>query len=71
MNVSSVASAVSSLKAAETASQVQFAVAAKSLNQQKAEGQAVVQLIQGAQENLDQSIANVSDAIGGLLDVAG
>ncbi len=71
MNVSSVASAASSLKAAETASQVQFAVAAKSLNHQRAQGDAVVQLIQGAQENLDQSIANVSNAIGGLLDVAG
>ena len=71
MNVSSVASAVTSLKAAETASQIQFAVAAKSLNQQKAQGQAVVQLIQSASANVDQSIANVSEAIGGLLDVAG
>ncbi|HPF37453.1 MAG TPA: putative motility protein [Phycisphaerae bacterium] len=71
MNVSSVASAVSSLKAVQTASQVQFAVAAKSLDQQKATGDAVVRLIQSASDNLDQSIANVSDAIGGLLDVAG
>ncbi|MCB9851612.1 MAG: putative motility protein [Phycisphaerales bacterium] len=71
MNVSSVASAVTSLKAAETASQIQFAVAAKSLNQQKAQGAAVVKLIQSASENLDASIAGVSDAVGSLLDVAG
>lgn len=71
MNVSSVASAVTSLKAAETASQIQFAVAAKSLDQQKAQGAAVVKLIQGASANVDASVAAVSDAIGGLLDVAG
>lgn len=71
MNVSSVASAVTSLKAAQTTSQIQFAVAAKFLDQQRAQGESVVQLIQSASQNLDESLANVSQAIGGLLDVAG
>lgn len=71
MNVASVASAVTSLKAAQTTSQIQFAVAAKFLDQQKAQGDAVVKLIQSASDNLDASVANVSQAIGGLLDVAG
>lgn len=71
MNVSSVAAAVTSFKAAENAAQVQFAIAAKALDQQRGQGDAVVKLIQSAQANLDESIANLSEAIGGTLDVRG
>ena len=71
MNVSSVASAAVALKSAQTTSQIQFAVAAKFLDQQKSQGAAVVKLIDSASQNLDKSIANLSQALGGLLDVAG
>lgn len=69
MNVASIASAAVSFRAAESAAKVQFAVAAKALDQQRAAGDAVVQLLRSAQSNVDTSIANLAQAIGGALDI--
>lgn len=69
MNVSSVAAAAVSLKSAETAFQTQVAVAGKLLDNQRAQGDAVIQLLQAATENIDAASNNLIAAVGGNLDV--
>jgi len=71
MNVSSVASAVTSMKFAETIARVQYAVAAKILDQQRDHGDTVIQLIESANSNFEASVADLDAALGGALDVQG
>ncbi len=69
MNVSSVASAAVSLKSAETAFQAQVAVAGKLIDNQRTQGDAVVQLLEAASENLETASQDLLAAVGGNLDV--
>ncbi len=69
MNVASVANAAVSLKSAETAFQAQVAVAGKLIDSQRAQGDAVVQLLEAASENLETASQDLLAAVGGNLDV--
>jgi len=69
MNVASVASAAVSLKSAETAFQTQVAVAGKLLDNQRTQGDAVVQLLQAATDNLESASQDLLTAVGGSLDI--
>ena len=69
MNVSSVAAAAVSLKSAETAFQTQVAVAGKLLENQRTQGDAVVQLLQAATDNLETASSDLLKAVGGNLDI--
>jgi len=69
MNVASVASAAVSLKSAETAFQAQVAVAGKLLDNQRTQGDAVVQLLQAATDNLESASQDLLSAVGGNLDI--
>jgi hypothetical protein len=60
---------ISNFKAAETAAQVQYAVAAKALQTSKAQGQAMVQLIEAAAESMKQAIGQMAGEIGAQIDV--
>jgi|GEM_PF-3176621 len=69
MNVSSVTSAAVSLKSAETAFQAQVAVAGKLIDNQRTQGDAVVQLLEAASENLESASQDLLAAVGSNLDV--
>ena len=71
MNVTSVASAVTDLKAAELQQQVAVSVLAKAMDAGRQNGQAVVALIEAAAEvqAATQNAAAAIDGIGELLDV--
>lgn len=62
-------SAVVGLKAAQTTSEIQYAVAAKMLQNTKTQGAAVLKLIEAAGEGFDQAAQNVSSAISSQLDL--
>ena len=64
--MSSLASAVVGLQAARTTAQIQIAVAAKLLAAQRQRGSAVVELLQSAQAQTQQSSAAVLEAAAGL-----
>lgn len=61
-------SSIVGLKLAETASSIQYAVAAKMLKVDQAQGDAALKLIQAAQQSFDGAVADVSDAITTALD---
>ena len=66
----SLTSAISNLRAAEIGSQVSMAVARKSLDQQKAQGQAAIQLIESVAQTMEQAIGQaVASGKGGSLDL--
>lgn len=65
----SLISSISNLQAAETASKIQFAVAAKAMQTTRAQGEALVQLITDAAESMNQAIEQVAGEIGSQLDV--
>ncbi len=65
----SLTSAVVGLKLAETASSIQYAVAAKMLQNSRTQGDAVLKMLESAKDGFDQAVANVADAISGQLDL--
>ncbi len=65
----SLINSISNLQAAQTASQVQYAVAAKALQTTRAQGEAAVQLIQSAAEGMNQALENVAKDLGSQIDV--
>ncbi len=69
MDAASIASAMTALRAAETQAAIQYAVAAKMMNSQRSQGNAVVQLLEAAQQNMAQGVTSVSDAIANQLDI--
>lgn len=69
MNVSSVASAIVNLKAAEQAAAIQYAVADRVLDSERSQGDAAVKLIEAAQASMDAALGQVTAAISGELDV--
>jgi hypothetical protein len=59
---------ISNLKAAETMSKVQYAVAAKVLQATRDAGEATVQLIEAAAETMDQAVTQVVQDLGSNFD---
>jgi hypothetical protein len=57
------ASALTGLKAAETTSRVQYAVAAKMLKIANTQGEAVTQLLEAAAEGFDEALADAIRAV--------
>lgn len=66
MDVSSLTSALVGLKAAETASTIQYAVAGKLLRTQRQQGDAILKLLQAASQQVESAAADVLDATGSL-----
>lgn len=66
MDVACLACALTDLKAAQQASQVQYAVAAKLLRTQRAQGAAVNQLIAAAGQQVQSAAEGIYDAAGRL-----
>ena len=62
MDTASLAGAFSDIVAAKNASSVQIAVAAKIADTQRAEGDAVLQLLQAAQSGFGDAAANLISA---------
>lgn len=69
MDTSTLATALTALRSAETTAAIQYAVAARLLRSQATQGQAVVEMIQAAGQNLDAAVGDVSSAISSGLDV--
>lgn len=68
MNAASLTTAMVNVKTAQTAAQVQMAVAAKMLDTANQQGQAVTQLIEAAAENMSQTVADAAGQLGAGLD---
>jgi len=62
-------SSISNLQAAETASKIQFAVAAKAMQTTRARGEAMVQLIDAAAETMNQAVEQTAADLGANLDI--
>lgn len=60
MDPSSLAAAISNLKSAETATKIQYAVAAKALDVTGQQGSAMVELIQQASQGFEESLARAN-----------
>ena len=69
MSVDPLVSSVVQLKAAQTASSVQYAVAAKLLQTERQGGAAVLKLIDAADQEMNQAAESVADSAVGGLDV--
>ncbi len=72
MNMDSLASALVGIKTAETMGQIQVAVAAKMLKTANEQGEAVLQLVEAAAQNMAQAsgqVASLSADMGANLDL--
>jgi len=69
MDVSSLATAIVGLTSARTAASVQFAAAAKLLDVQRVQGDAVLQLLQAATQQVDAAASQVLESTQQMLDV--
>ena len=72
MNMDSLASALVGIKTAETMGQIQVAVAAKMLKTANEQGEAVLQLVEAATQNMAQAsgrVASLSADMGANLDL--
>ncbi len=69
MNVTSIASMMTNLKSAEQTSAIQYAVAAKIMQSERAEGDAAVQLIEAAGATMDQALSSAGATLASQLDL--
>ena len=69
MRISEPLSAALHLQQARSLGQVQLAVAAKFMKMSRDQGQAAVQLIEAASENMARASAEVQQSLGHLVDI--
>ena len=72
MNPTSLTSALTNMRSAESLSQIQIAVAARMLKMSNQQGQAVARLVESAGQTMEQAagqVASLSSALGSSLDL--